>query len=112
MYKYSSFSEYIQLNYFDLIKKELCEFIKEYEVFLYDDKGNMHQNEDYSVNEIKVTNVVFTKNKIDKVEFDVLLRAKFTLSDEVLDIESDFPPFIEKNPMLSICNVRIFYNWF
>ncbi len=96
MYKYSSFSEYIQLNYFDLIKKELCEFIKEYEVFLYDDKGNMHQYEDYSVNEIKVTNVVFTKNKIDKVEFDVLIRAKFTLSDEVLDIESNFPPFIER----------------
>lgn len=96
MYKYSSFSEYTQINYFDLIKKELCEFIKEYEVFLYDDRGNMHQYEYYPVNEIKVTNVVFTKNKIDKVEFDVLVRAKFTLSDDVLDIESDFPPFIER----------------
>lgn len=98
MYKYSNFVEYIQLNYMDSIRKALEEFIIENEMVLYkQEPSGMHKYDDYEIRSIKVYGVRYTKNKRDKVEFDVLLKAEFQVLDSVLDPSTGFPPFIERS---------------
>ena len=70
----------------DSIRNALADFIETHEMALYTDGPNgMHKYDDYEIRSIKVYGVHYTKNKRDKVEFDVLLRAEFIVSDNVLD---------------------------
>lgn len=97
MYKYSSFVEYIQLNYIGLLRKGLEEFIECNELVIYrDNPSAMHRYDSYEIRSIKVTGVNYTKNQRDKVEFDVILTAEYIVSDDVLDSNTGFPPFYEK----------------
>ena len=97
MYKYSSFVEYIQLNYIENITKALEDFIVENEMVLYTEKPSaMHHYDSFEVKSIKVYGVRYTKNKRDNLEFDVLLKATFSVLDDVFDPDSGFPPFFEK----------------
>jgi len=95
VYKYSNFTEYIQLNYLNTIKQDLEEFIKLNELVLYSDDG-MHQYDDFEILKIVVVGVVYTKNQKDKVEFDVIFKAEYRVSDSILDASTGFPPFYEK----------------
>lgn len=97
MYKYSSFKEYIQLNYIETIQDALELYIKQNELTITDEDTNAtHTYDDFQINTIRVTTVHYTKNKKDNVEFEVHFRADYQLCDSVLDPDSDWPPVVEK----------------
>lgn len=98
MYKYNSFKEYIQLNYIETIQEALGQYIKQNDLTIFDeDTGNSHTYEDFNISTIRVTTVHYTKNKKDNVEFAVHFKAEYIVCDNVLDGDSDWPPFIEKS---------------
>ena len=83
MYKYDSFEEYLQLNYFEEFKTRLAEYIEENELDVFSDDVHHKHYDDYDIYEIKVAYVQYTKSQVDKVEFDVYLDAKFVVTDKV-----------------------------
>ena len=98
MYKYNSFKEYIQLNYIETIQDALGQYIKQNDLTIFDeDTGNSHAYEDFNISTIRVTTIHYTKNKKDNVEFEVHFKAEYIVCDNVLDGDSDWPPFIEKS---------------
>ena len=90
MYKYECFEEYIQLNYFDLMNNALSEYIQENELVKTDGK-HTKKYKFYEINDIKVFGIQFLKNKNDKVEFEVHLKANYTLFDNYFSSESILP---------------------
>lgn len=72
MYIYKSFEEYLQLNYFDIIKDSLLEYIKSNELNQFIDGFGIKTYDEYSIDSIKVVGTRFTKNKIDSVEFKII----------------------------------------
>lgn len=98
MYKYNSFKEYIQLNYIEIIQDALGQYIKQNDLTVFDeDTGKSHTYDDFNISTIRVTTVHYTKNKKDNVEFAVHFKAEYVVCDNVLDGDSDWPPFIEKS---------------
>ena len=96
MYKYSSFEEYIQMNYLDDIKGALEEYIKENDMVVFSKNGKKeHHYDDYTINSITVYGIRYTKNKRDNVEFDVHFMTNYQVLDSVFDPKSKFPPVIE-----------------
>ena len=96
MYKYSSFVEYIQLNYIDLLKNKLGKYIVSNKLVLIENNLPVHTYDNYEIRSIKVIGVNYTKNKRDKVDFDVILRAQYVVSDKVIDPNSEYPSFLER----------------
>lgn len=94
MYKYNSFEEFIQLNYFDEIKEAVSSFIGE-NMMEVKFKRKKKTYESFDISDIRVTFVDWTKSRNDHVEFDVYLRVKYLLIDEVYDEKSVFPPILE-----------------
>lgn len=79
-YKYSSFEEYIQLNYLDEITEAMEEYIKEKELNAYNNEIVYAFNL-YCIQNIEVKRIKFTKSKIDQVEFNVVFKAEYELAD-------------------------------
>lgn len=96
MYKYDSFEEYLQLNYFEEFKTRLAEYIEENELDVFSDDVHHKHYDDYDIYEIKVAYVQYTKSQVDKVEFDVYLDAKFVVTDKVYDEKSPWPPVLTR----------------
>ena len=98
VYKYNSFKEYIQLNYIETIQEALGQYIKQNDLVIFDENtGASHTYDKFKISTIRVTTVHYTKNKKDNVEFAVHFKAEYLLCDNVLDVDSDCPPFIEKS---------------
>lgn len=98
MYKYNSFKEYIQLNYIEIIQDALGQYIKQNDLTVFDeDTGKSHTYDDFNISTIRVTTVHYTKNKKDNVEFAVHFKAEYVVCDNVLDVDSDWPPIVEKS---------------
>lgn len=79
-YRYDSFEEYIQLNYLEMMTKELEDYIKENELNTYNNSVVYAFNL-YCIQNIQVLSIKFTKSQIDKVEFDIRLKAEYELAD-------------------------------
>lgn len=79
-YRYDSFEEYIQLNYMEEMKNALAEYIKENEL---NTRNNpvVYLFNLYCIQNIQVLSIKFTKSQIDKVEFNVRLKAEYELAD-------------------------------
>ena len=98
MYKYNSFKEYIQLNYIETIQEALGQYIKQNDLVIFDENiGASHTYDNFKISTIRVTTVHYTKNKKDNVEFEVHFKAEYLLCDNVLDVDSDWPPIVEKS---------------
>ncbi len=79
-YSYDSFEEYIQLNYMEEMKNALTEYIKEKELNTCNNHVAYLFNL-YWIQNIQVLSIKFTKSQVDKVEFNVRLKAEYELVD-------------------------------
>ncbi len=78
-YSYDSFEEYIQLNYMEEMKNALTEYIKEKELNTCNNHVAYLFNL-YCIQNIQVLSIKFTKSQVDKVEFNVRLKAEYELA--------------------------------
>ena len=83
-YKYESFEEYIQLNYLEMIKKSLQEFLEKVECENFDNDSTIIRK--ISINSISVTTIKFTKSLIDNVEFKLYFKATYDVIDEEMEL--------------------------
>mgnify|MGYP003291134611 CR=1 FL=1 len=95
MYIYKNFEEYLQLNYFDIIRDSLLEYIKLNELSQFIDGFGIKTYDEFSIDSIKVVGVRFTKNKIDSVEFKIIFVSEYSVYDSVYNQDSIFPRIIE-----------------
>lgn len=79
--KYNTFIEYLQENYIELINEALIRFIVKKRLNKEVDQSGIIYHA-YEINEIRITNVQFTKSEMEKVAFHIYFNASFNLIDE------------------------------
>lgn len=98
-YKYESFEEYIQLNYLEMIKDSLQDFLEKVE-----QQENTEENvkRKILINSINVLTVVFTKSLIDNVEFKLYFKAAYNIIDEL----NELPIKLETKEQSFVCPMK------